>query len=222
MVKGVGMKKPCPSTIPQRNKLQQFRQAIYAQVFTQARDALFELLEALLVHSRVASFVELCLAAVFRRQWASGYAALRDGRIDPDALERLLVAQVPATGTAVFPLAPSPSENSGGAPVVSRPRLGPGDRLRARLLAPGVGGRAGHQLGAAALGPPAPAGADGGRDGRGASAAPLSGATSASARESDGRDRRRRLWEPSLFRAAERATVPRRRPPAAGSGVVSG
>ncbi len=104
MVKGVGMKKPCPSTIPQRNKLQQFRQAIYAQVFTQARDALFELLEALLVHSRVASFVELCLAAVFRRQWASGYAALRDGRIDPDALERLLVAQVPATGTAVFAL----------------------------------------------------------------------------------------------------------------------
>src|SRR2546428_10301241 len=104
MVKGVGMKKPCPSTLQQRNKLQQFRQAIYAQVFTQARDALFELLEALLVHSRVASFVELCLAAVFRRQWASAYAALRDGRIDPDALERLLVAQVPATGTAVFAL----------------------------------------------------------------------------------------------------------------------
>src|SRR2546428_8210654 len=107
MVKGVGMKKPCPSTIQQRNKLQQFRQAIYAQVFTQARDALFELLEALLVHSRVASFVELCLAAVFRQQWASGYAALRDGRIDPDALERLLVAQEPATGTAVVYLAAS-------------------------------------------------------------------------------------------------------------------
>jgi hypothetical protein len=98
------MKKPCPSTTQQRNRLQQFRQAIYQQVFTQARDALFELLEALLVHPRIASLAELCLAAVFRRQWPSLYAALHDGRLDLDALEALLTAQVPPTGTAVFAL----------------------------------------------------------------------------------------------------------------------
>ena len=104
MVKGAGMSKPCPSTIQQRSRLQQFRQAIYARVFTQARDALFELLEALLVHPCVASFAELCLAPVFRRQWPSLYAALRDGRLDLDALEQLLTAQVPATSEAVFSL----------------------------------------------------------------------------------------------------------------------
>src|SRR5438445_10161047 len=98
------MRKPAPSTTPQRNKLQQFRQAIYERVFTQARDALFELLEALLVQPQVTSLAELCLAAVFRRQWPSLYAALRDGRIAGEALEPLLAAQVPATGTAVFAL----------------------------------------------------------------------------------------------------------------------
>src|SRR5437879_11856840 len=98
------MKKPCPSTTQQRSRLQQFRQALYDCVFTQARDALFDLLEALLVHPRVASFAELCLAAVFRRQWPSLYAALGDGRLDLDALERLLTAQVPPAGTAVFAL----------------------------------------------------------------------------------------------------------------------
>src|SRR5947199_389167 len=102
MVKGAGMSKPCPSTIQQRSRLQQFRQAIYARVFTQARDALFELLEALLVHPCVASFAELCLAPVFRRQWPSLYAALRDGRLDLDALEQLLTAQVPAASQTVI------------------------------------------------------------------------------------------------------------------------
>ena len=90
MVEGAGMRKPNPSTTHQRNRLQQFRQAIYQHVFTQARDALFDLLEALLVHPRVTSFAELCLAAVFRRQWPSLYAALRDGQINGEALERLL------------------------------------------------------------------------------------------------------------------------------------
>jgi hypothetical protein len=98
------MSKPQASTIRQRNRLQQFRQAIHDQVFSRARDALFELLDALLVHPGVTSFAELCLAAVFRRQWPSLYAAVRDGRLDLDALERLLTAQLPATEDAVFAL----------------------------------------------------------------------------------------------------------------------
>jgi hypothetical protein len=98
------MHKPQTSTLFQRIRLQQFRQAIYDQVFSRARDALFEVLEALLVHPGVTSFAELCLAAVFRRRWPSLYAALQDGQLDRDALEQLLAAQVPATAEAVFAL----------------------------------------------------------------------------------------------------------------------
>jgi hypothetical protein len=98
------MSQPHRSTIPQRNRLQQFRQAIYDQVFSRARDALFELLDALLVHPGVTSFAELGLAAVFRRRWPSLYAALHDGRLDRDTLERLLTAQVPPAADAVFAL----------------------------------------------------------------------------------------------------------------------
>lgn len=98
------MSPPHRSTTPQRSRLQQFRQAIYDQLFSRARDALFELLDALLVHPGVTSFAELCLAAVFRRQWPSLYAALHDGRLDLDTLERLLIAQVPPAQDAVFAL----------------------------------------------------------------------------------------------------------------------
>jgi hypothetical protein len=98
------MSQPPRSTTQQRNRLQQFRQAIYDQVFSRARDALFELLDALLVHPGVTSFAELCLAAVFRRRWPSLYAALHDGRLDLDTLEALLVAQVPPRADAVFAL----------------------------------------------------------------------------------------------------------------------
>jgi hypothetical protein len=74
-------------------------------VFTRARDALFkELLDALLVQPGVRSFTELCLAGTFRRQWPSLYAAIQDGRLDQDALERFLAAQVPAPGVAVYAL----------------------------------------------------------------------------------------------------------------------
>jgi hypothetical protein len=98
------MSKPQASTTPQRNRWQQFRQAVYEQVFTQARDVLFELLEALLVHPGVTSFAEFCLAAVFRRQWPSLYAAVGDGRLDLEALERLLASQLPVAQDAIFAL----------------------------------------------------------------------------------------------------------------------
>jgi DDE superfamily endonuclease len=98
------MSKPPNSTTAQRSRLQQFRQVIYEQVFTRARDALFEALDALLVQPGVTSFAALCLAGVFRRQWPSLYAAIRDGRWDREALERRLTAQVPATAVAVYAL----------------------------------------------------------------------------------------------------------------------
>lgn len=73
-------------------------------MFTRARDALFELLDALLVPPGVRSFTELCLAGTFRRQWPSLDAAIQNGRLDRDALERFLAAQVPAPGVALSAL----------------------------------------------------------------------------------------------------------------------
>lgn len=80
---------------PERVRLQVFRERIYAEVFTQGRDALFELLDALLDQGPVSSLVELSLSAFFRRAWPSVYAALRDGRIEATALGRAGVDHLP-------------------------------------------------------------------------------------------------------------------------------
>lgn len=86
------------STETQLNNLIEFRQALYDYGFTKRRDVQFELLDALLSSEPVRSFPDLSRAPVFRRSWASVYAALEDGRIDSDWLLRRLVQQLPATG----------------------------------------------------------------------------------------------------------------------------
>lgn len=98
------MSTPDRSCTPQLTRFQQFRQAIYDRALIGARDALFELIDALLLSPRARSFVELCLAAVFRRRWPSLYAALQDGALDLDWLEQFLAQQPPPTGTLVFSL----------------------------------------------------------------------------------------------------------------------
>jgi hypothetical protein len=104
MVNGAGMNKPAPSTTLQRNHLVSFRQALYDQIFTRARDALFEGLDALLLCPGLGSFVELALVPLFRRRWPSLYAALADGHLERARLERLLLRQIPATATVCFAL----------------------------------------------------------------------------------------------------------------------
>lgn len=79
----------------QLNKLIEFRQQIYGNGLTNARDAQFELMDALLCNHRIASFPELTLAAVHRRQWHSAYAALENGQQDVDWLRSYLCEQVP-------------------------------------------------------------------------------------------------------------------------------
>src|SRR5207249_3041391 len=98
------MNKTQSTTTLQRIRLQLFRQAIYELVFTQGRDALFELLDALLLSPGATSFAELSLAAVFRRQWPSLYAAIQDGVIDLDALAAVLAAQIPPSREVVLAL----------------------------------------------------------------------------------------------------------------------
>ncbi len=77
-----------------------YRAALYA-CFTRARDALFDLCDALATHPDARSFVELSQAPCFQRQWPSVYEALEDGRIDRTALRALFTttAPRPAPGT---------------------------------------------------------------------------------------------------------------------------
>jgi DDE superfamily endonuclease len=98
------MNKTAASTTLQRNRLLSFRQALYDQVLTRARAALFEALDALLLCPGLGSFAELALVPVFRRRWPSLYAALADGALDRAALERTLLAQVPARPVLVAAL----------------------------------------------------------------------------------------------------------------------
>src|SRR6476469_9463962 len=86
--------------------LARFRRALYA-AFGRRRDALFDLVDALLTAAPAPSLVHLCLALAHRRGWGSRYAALRRGQIDADAVRALLLAQPRFPGPPVFAVAGS-------------------------------------------------------------------------------------------------------------------
>lgn len=75
------------------NRLATFRQAAYVAL-GRARDALFELGDAVLLTVHANSFAEFSLSPAFRRQWPSVYEALQDGRPDRRALLRLYLDQM--------------------------------------------------------------------------------------------------------------------------------
>jgi hypothetical protein len=70
--------------------LQDIRQQVYA-CFTRARDALFNLTDALLSESQAHSLPELSLSAFFERKWESRYEALEDGGVDVEHLRAVWV-----------------------------------------------------------------------------------------------------------------------------------
>jgi hypothetical protein len=74
--------------------LSAYRPALY-RCFTRARDALFDLCDALATFPGARSFVELSQAPCFQRCWPSIYEALGDGRIDRPALHALFQATAP-------------------------------------------------------------------------------------------------------------------------------
>jgi hypothetical protein len=63
------------------NTFKQLRHQVY-QCYERGTDALFELGDALSSEAEARSLPELSLSPFFRRQWASVYEALEDGRID--------------------------------------------------------------------------------------------------------------------------------------------
>jgi len=70
------------------------RAALYA-CFTRARDALFDLCDALATDPGARSFVALSQAPCFQRRWPSVYEALEDGQIERTALRALFTATAP-------------------------------------------------------------------------------------------------------------------------------
>src|SRR5215216_5535052 len=83
---------------PPPDALRAFRRSLY-ECFHRRRDALFELADAILcADGGVPSPAHLSLEASHRRGWGSLYAALGRGRIDEEALRKLL-ARHPLAGT---------------------------------------------------------------------------------------------------------------------------
>src|SRR5579883_1248598 len=75
------------------NQLQEFRQRLY-NTLGNGRDAIFDLMDAVLVSACIVSFVSLSQSPVFRRQWSSTYAALKDSHLPRAKVLKLLVRQV--------------------------------------------------------------------------------------------------------------------------------
>ncbi|WP_459195376.1 NF041680 family putative transposase [Nostoc sp. FACHB-892] len=74
-------------------QLEEFRQAIYDSL-GKARDAVFDLMDAVLTSPSIQSFVSLSENPMFRRSWPSIYAALHDSRPKRRKLMNLLVEKV--------------------------------------------------------------------------------------------------------------------------------
>lgn len=86
-----------------RNTLNDFRHEIY-RCFEKAKDALFNLVDALASETGARSFPELSFSPFFERTWASLYEALEDGQIDAERLRQVFVdfAPLPQAGEIVF------------------------------------------------------------------------------------------------------------------------
>jgi len=69
------------STKENINRLIEFRQAVYENGISKRRDALFDLLDAILWGGAGSSFAMLSQNDPFQRKWPSVYAAVEDGQL---------------------------------------------------------------------------------------------------------------------------------------------
>ncbi len=83
------------NTTPAPPPLARFRAELYQTTLGLRRDALSDLLDAVLTGDRPATLVRLSLAPGFRRGWASAPDALADGTLDVAALRRLFGVNLP-------------------------------------------------------------------------------------------------------------------------------
>lgn len=82
-------------------KLQRFRQQSY-EALGKAKDATFELMDAVLLTPKVSSYAELSLSPVFRRKWPSIYEALEDTRPDREKLMKQYIREIPQDGRVIL------------------------------------------------------------------------------------------------------------------------
>jgi hypothetical protein len=78
-------------------RLEEFRQVAY-KYLGRAKDATFELTDAILLTRNVYSLADLSLSPVFRRKWPSIYEALQDSRPQRQKLMQLYIKQIPPEG----------------------------------------------------------------------------------------------------------------------------
>lgn len=83
------------------DNLKQFRNDIYRRLGN-GRDALFDLMDAVLTTRSISSFAELSLSPVFRREWPSLYAGLQDGHPPRQNLMRECAKQIPESELTVL------------------------------------------------------------------------------------------------------------------------
>lgn len=83
------------------DKLKQFRSGVYS-LLGNGKDALFDLMDAVLVTRSVYSFVELSTSPVFRRQWSSIYEAVEDSLPPRKELMQLYIQQLQQTEQIVL------------------------------------------------------------------------------------------------------------------------
>jgi hypothetical protein len=77
------------------NTWKEFRHAVYG-CLKRARDAQFNLVDALLTEDRARSFPEWSLSPLFERRWPSLYEALEDGKIDQSRLCQVFARFLPS------------------------------------------------------------------------------------------------------------------------------
>ena len=73
--------------------LQTFRQEVH-KLLTKAKDATFELMDAVMTTRQTSSLAELSLSPMFRRQYPSTYEAIEDCRPQRNQLMQLCIKQL--------------------------------------------------------------------------------------------------------------------------------
>ena len=74
--------------------LQSFRQEVY-RLLSRARDATFELMDAVMTTKHASSIAEFSLSPMFRRQYPSTYEALEDCRPQRNQAMKLFISRIP-------------------------------------------------------------------------------------------------------------------------------
>jgi len=75
------------------SKLEAFRQEAYSYL-GRAKDATFELMDAIMLSRKADSLADLSLCPVFRRKWSSIYESLQDTRPQRNKLMKLYIKQI--------------------------------------------------------------------------------------------------------------------------------